>query len=88
MAWSDAGNEVFLPTVTSRGPGRLWRGKVALTGTPAPPGTRRLLIREYEYFFTDWDSEIHGQEFVSVVTPGAPAGFVRSRVVYVDTFAI
>jgi hypothetical protein len=84
LAWSDIGDEVFLPLIPSRGEGNTWRGKVPLPDTNADD--RRLLIREYEYFFTDWDPDTHGD--VSNIAPGQPVGFVRSRVVYVDTFTV
>jgi hypothetical protein len=85
LAWSDLGEEVFLPLVSTSGTDQVWRGKVPL----AIPGSgeSRLLIREYEYFFTDWDSDIHGEQ-VSNIFPGQPVGFVRSRVVYMDTFEL
>lgn len=85
LAWEDADDEVFLPLVPAKGKGRLWRGKVTLP-SPTPAGTHRLLIREYEVFFTDYDPEIHPP--ISVITPGQPAGSVRRRVVYADTFEV
>jgi hypothetical protein len=88
MAWKDAGAEVVLELASTRATmSRTWRGKVPVPAETPAPGTHRLLIREYESFFTDWDADIHAG-FVEVGIPGKPIGFVRSRVVYVDTFAL
>jgi hypothetical protein len=84
MGWSDVGKEQTLAVVgRRRGPERTWRGSLPLPDD-LDTGTYRLLIREYESFFTDWDPEEHPP--FSTTVPGTPVGFTRSRIVYADAF--
>ena len=91
MAWSDVGKEVFLALVTRGGllgrvvtDQRTWRGKVTVPKKVTAGEGLRLLLKEYEYFFTDEDPDIH----YPMLHTWQPTGFVRSRVVYADVFPL
>lgn len=91
MAWTDVGKQVFLPLVTRGGllgrvvtNHRTWRGKVTVPQRGRQGEDLRLLIREYEYFFTDEDPDIH----YPMLHTWQPTGIVRSRVVYADVFPL
>lgn len=91
MAWADVGTEVFLSLVSRGGllgrvltNQRTWRGKVTVPKRATAGEGLRLLIREYEYFFTDEDPDIH----LPHIHAWSPSGFVRSRVVYADIFPL
>jgi hypothetical protein len=91
MAWVDVGTEVFLSLVSRGGlRGRVlknqptWRGKVTVPKRVTAGEGLRLLIREYEYFFTYEDPDIH----LPHIHAWSPSDFVRSRVIYADIFPL
>ena len=86
LGWQQTGDEIFLEAIQGQQGEITWNGEVLLPGAVRDKGTHRIQIREYEYFFTDFNPEEHAFPFI--VGPGMPKHPRRSRIVYADNFEL
>ena len=85
LGWQHTGDEIFLEAKQIEQGNVTWQGDILLPGPVRDKGTHRLQIKEYEYFFTDFNLEEHAH---FTKGPGMPIHPTRSRIVYADNFQL